>query len=76
MLLKSATSPISIEKFLSPEIGSETDLKSLKSVRQPKSFIEIGSLNQPLEFKITKMLCLVGFFGIGGSGPEPGTKRA
>ena len=51
-LLKLATSPISIEKFLSPEIGSETDLKSLKSVRQPKSVIEIGSLNQPLTLKM------------------------
>jgi len=40
--------PISIENFLSAEIGQVTDFRGLKSDWWPISVMEIGSLNQPL----------------------------
>jgi hypothetical protein len=48
-ILKLATDMISIENFLSADIGQVTDFRGVKLDRWTKSVIEIGSLNQPLE---------------------------
>ncbi len=48
-ILKLATDMISIEDFLSAEIGQVTDFRGIKLDRWPKLVIENGSLNQPLE---------------------------
>ncbi len=48
LILKLATDPISIENFLSAEIGQVTNFRGLKSDRWPILVMEIGSLNQPI----------------------------
>jgi hypothetical protein len=48
LIFKSATNPISIENYLSAEIGQVTDFRGLKLDWWLISVMEIGSLNGPL----------------------------